>query len=533
VAGSLFEAYVAGEAHAFFPTSFLSASDRQKAVARAVRPLAPDVLAGLEAQNARFGSSAARSAQLAQLARGAATVVTGQQVGLFLGPLYTVYKAASAIRVARALAAQSGEAVVPVFWLQTEDHDLVEIATCTLLCPDHDPLRLQLPAATDNRVSIAHLWLPEDITRCLSEVAAACEGLPQARDHLTQLTRHYRPGASWSGAFAGLLAELFEPEGLLLMDPRDAAFAREATVVHERAITGAKTIATALLAQSARLQAAGFTPTVHVRDAAPLSFYHPGRPDAPRHRLQACGTEFVEIDSEARHSAEELLATLAREPLCFSTSALLRPILQDALLPTAAYVGGPAEVAYFAQLPPLYAAFGLQMPLIVPRARVRVIEAASARLLKRLELVPDALAHSEEALLRELAQRDAQAGQQPDAGQFERKLVEGLERVLDSTLAEVAPQLPQLTASSAKTRAKLRLTAHKLGARYATLLAHADQQRIHDVRRLKRWLQPQDQPQERVYGLCYFAARYGARTFIENVLHSIEPFEPHVKDLVP
>jgi bacillithiol biosynthesis cysteine-adding enzyme BshC len=528
---SIYDVYVSGGAEAFFAESFTRASDRRRAVERAARPLSPRVLSALEAQNARWGRSDARAARLAALAGGAAAVVTGQQVGLFLGPLYTVYKAASAIRVARALAAESGTPVVPMFWLQTEDHDLAEIATCAVLRAQHAPLRLALPAATDNRMSIAHLQLPREIDACLAALELELGNLPHARAHLERLTRHYRAGASWGDAFAGLLAELFEPEGLLLIDPRAAAFALEAKAVHHKALACAEEIADALGEQCARLERAGFATTVHVRKGAPLSFVHAGGPAGPRHRLAASPQGFVEIGSERTHTRDALLAAVERDPLCFSTSALLRPILQDTLLPTAAYVGGPAEVSYFAQLAPLYAAFGIHMPIVVPRARLRIVEASTARLLERLGLPPDAATQSEEALLRKLAADGGNVPKQSAPELFEQSLVDGFERALSAALSQIAPHAAQLAAPVAKTRDKLRLTAAKLREKYAGVLAREDQARVQDVQRLKRLLQPDELPQERVYGLAYFAARYGERAFIEAVLTVIDPFDPTLREL--
>ena len=530
---SIFDAYLSGEARAFFDSSFADVADRQRAVSKAARPLAPAVLGELTAQNARFGPSEARNSHLAALAQGAAAVVTGQQAGLFLGPLYTIYKVASAIRWARMLARETGSAVVPVFWLQTEDHDLIEIAQCTVARAQREPCKLVLPAAADNRTSIAHLALPAEIDACLSTLATELGELPHGHGHIERLARHYHAGGSWGGAFAGLLAELFEPEGLLLLDPRTDGFAAAAQSVHHTALVGAAEIARALLARCDALAQAGFASTVHVRPDAPLSFFHAGGRQAPRHRLAACAAGFSEVGTDRKHTLAELLNALERDPLCFSTSALLRPILQDTLLPTAAYVGGPAEVSYFAQLAPLYAAFGKELPLVVPRARLRVVAPSARRLLDRLGLEPGAAEQPVDRLLQRLTARTGERRPQLEPAAFESALVDGFERVLANTLAQVAPFREQLAAALDKTRDKVRQSANKLSAKYAALLLHADQARLTDVQRLKQLLQPEDQPQERVYGLAYFAALYGERAFIEAVLAAIDPLDPTLRELEP
>lgn len=524
---NIFDAYVSGGAREFFPSSFLRAQDRLHAVERAGR-ITPKVLALLEAQNARFGPSSARAAHLTALANGAAVVVTGQQVGLFLGPLYTVYKAASAVRWARALTEQTGRPVAPVFWLQTEDHDLAEIAHCTIERPQAVPLEIRLPIDARNRLSIAHLTLPDAIRECHASLERELGSLPEARVHLERLARHYTPGARWSVAFAGVLAELFEPEGLLLIDPRDRVFASELRTLHREALDRSDELGALLVARREALERAAYEAIVHVRTDAPLAFFHSAGPEGPRYRLAASGANWSEIGGTRSHELQALRSALDADPLCFSTSALLRPLAQDSLLPTAAYVGGPAEVAYYAQLAPLYGAFGKELPLVVPRARFRVIQPAAARILRRYSLEPRAAERTEQALLLELAA--SRGGEQPPAA-FERELRSGFETVLATALGRLPEPLGALQATIAKTRAKLETTSRKLAERYASLRATAHVATLRDVQRLRVMLQPNGVPQEREYCLAYFASRFGERAFLERVLQAIEPFDAARKEL--
>jgi bacillithiol biosynthesis cysteine-adding enzyme BshC len=527
VTASIFDAYVSGRAGEFFPSSFLRAGDRLQAVERAGR-ITPAVLARLEAQNTRFGPSRARATNLEALAAGAAVVVTGQQVGLFLGPLYTVYKAASAVRWARVLSQETGRPVVPLFWLQTEDHDLAEIAHCTLQRPQAEPLELSVPIEPRNHVSIAHLTLPESVRECHAVLEREIGALPQARTHLERLARHYQPAVRWCDAFASVLAELFEPEGLLLLDPRERALSAELSALHREALDRSEALGALLAARRDALERAGYEATVHVRPDAPLAFFHSEGPEAPRYRLAPAGPRLSEIGGTRSYELQALRSTLERDPLCFSTSALLRPLAQDTLLPTAAYVGGPAEVAYYAQLAPLYAAFGKELPLVVPRARFCVVEPAAARLLQRYRLEPSAVEVAEPALLRKLASTGDGA---PTPEAFERELRSELEGGLARTLAKLPQPLGALSGTIAKTRAKLETTSRKLAERYADVRASADETRVRDVRRLRAMLQPNGAPQEREYGLAYFASKFGERAFLERVLDGIEPFDPARKEL--
>jgi bacillithiol biosynthesis cysteine-adding enzyme BshC len=496
-------------------------------VRRVARPLPPGIAAALETQNARYAGSPARTAHLAALRSGAAVVVTGQQTGLFLGPLYTLYKAASAIRLARSLAERWGHPVVPVFWLQTEDHDAAEIAVCHVARGSADPLTLTIDVP-DNGVPVAHRLLPDAVSGLIAALHEELGRLAHGEQHVECLARHYRSGVGWANAFAGVLAELFADEGLVLLDPRDPALAPHAAAVHRRALTEARPIAGALIERSAALEASGWQTTVHVRENAPLSFFHPDGPEGRRCRLAASDRGFTEVGSDRTHTLEALLAVLDTSPMSFSTSALLRPILQDTWLPTVAYVGGPAEVAYFAQLSPLYAAFDVAMPIVVPRARMRVVDEPARRALARRHLTAGAVCRPQDDVL--AAARTAKPGE-VDGAEITRRVVEGIDRVL----AEVSPMMhdagDRATRGLEKTRGTMARAAEKLGHGYDESRLHRDKDLMDDVARLQAKLFPGGVPQERFFGLPSFAARYGQRAFVKRVLAAAKPLATGIEDI--
>ena len=531
MAEGLFDAYLAGAAGDFYPGHFADAAARCAAVRAAARPLAPAVAAALEAQNARLAPSPARDAHLAALRRGAAAVVTGQQVGLFLGPLFTIYKAASAVAVARALSEESGTTVVPVFWLQTEDHDLPEIATCHLAQFSEAPIALRLPAAPDERISIAHRTLPHEVTERLAQVGDALRWLPDAETHVARLARHYRPGVGWAEAFAGLLGDLFAPTGLVLIDPRTPELAAASAPVHRRALVDAEPLAAALAARVAALAAAGYPAPVHVRPGSPLSFFHDDGPAGPRHRLVPAPGGFTEVGRDRTHARETLLARLDAEPQCFSTSALLRPILQDTLLPTAAYVGGPAEVAYFAQLSPLYDAYALRMPLIVPRASFRLVDELTAFHLEKTFGVSTAAAEGSEAAL--LAALDAtSATQQTWSEVMASRLSEGFELALRNAEPAFTRASPAERVAFEKTARSVRRAVAKMTAKTQGQRLYHEKQRIEHARLIQHRLFPNGVAQERICGLSYYAARFGEAAVIDRVLSAVAPFDPTRRDIV-
>jgi bacillithiol biosynthesis cysteine-adding enzyme BshC len=527
VSRDIVRAYLAGEVRALHPDDEPGAppfapAALARAVARSQRPLLPEVHRVLVAQNARLAGSPARDAHLEALRRGAAAVVTGQQVGLFLGPLYTLYKAASAVVFARMLAEQTGAPVVPVFWLQTEDHDLPEIASVTV--PGRTGVTgLSVPVDAGNRVAIAHCRLPAEIDGCLDALAEAlADGrapTAHAVEHVARLRRHYRPGAAWADAFAGVLAELFAPEGLVMIDPRDPVLAAVVAPVHGRALAEAGPIAAALCANDAELVRAGFTTAVHVRPGAPLSFFHPAGPDGPRVRLEPAptGDGFAEVGGGALHSRAALAAALAADPLQFSTSALLRPIVQDTLLPTVAYVGGPAEVAYFAQLPPVYRAFDRPLPLVVPRSRFRIVDERVHRLLERLGLTLADAERPEAELLARL-RRPVCGGADVSA-----RLLAPFVAAHGALAAELGGAGPQIARALARTRGSVERAIGKLAGKVERAALYQDTSLVDAIRRLRGLIVPDGVPQERKHGLAGFAARANDRAIVERVLAAIDP----------
>jgi bacillithiol biosynthesis cysteine-adding enzyme BshC len=491
------------------------------------RPLVPSLASALETQNARYEKSAARDAHLAALRQGAATVVTGQQTGLFLGPLYTLYKAASTIRLARWLAETWATPVVPVFWLQTEDHDAEEISVCHVAAGPGEPLSLALPFSPDH-IPVAHRVLPASIAGLLATLGDAISRLPHGDEHLRCLARHYVAGSGWSSAFAGVLASLFGPEGLVLIDPRDPVLAPLASPVHRRALTEAAPIARALLARVDALAERGWRAGVHVREDAPLSFFHPNGPEGPRCRLEAFDGGFVEVGGSRTHTIDELLRVLDASPASFSTSALLRPILQDSWLPTVAYVGGPGEIAYSAQMAPLYAAFDVAMPIVVPRVQLRLTDDTTRRALARHGLTPAQACHPLEDVL---AMADAEAPGELAGDRLAQRVMDGVDRAL----ADIAPLVREAgdraERALEKTRGTMARSAAKLGRSYDRARHLRNREAVDDLRRAQAALQPRGMPQERFFGLPSFAARYGQRAFVLRILTAATPLSVGVKDL--
>jgi bacillithiol synthase len=529
--------YLAGEpaAHAFFACGYRDPGARAARVLVAVQRAKPtEMIRIVRAQQAAFVASPARDAHLASWAEGrAAVVVTGQQVGLFLGPLYSFYKAASAVAVARALTAETGVPCVPLFWLQTEDHDFAEIRSCVVPDGRGESLRLALPdpGPGEARRSLAHRALPAEVSGLLDQLAEALPAGEASAETLALLRAAYRPGHAIGGAFAEVMAALFAEEGLLVLDPRRAEVAELAAPSYRACLEDSEAITAALRARTVALAGAGFAEQVPVRDQAALVFFHPDGPEGPRFRIERQpGGDWRLAGGSALMAHAELLDTLAREPLRFSTSSLLRPIVQDLLLPTVAYVAGPGELNYFAQLGPLYDRFGLAPPLLVPRARFRCLDARSRRDLAKLGLRPDDVdLPAAELAARLRARRPAGA---PDPRELRALVADRIAPAVETIAAAVEQAEPGLRREAGRTRGRVSYRLERLLDRYARALVSRDQALSARLRRLTQFLFPQGSPQERVYGWPAMAARRGVAGFKALVQSALaDPFAAIVKDL--
>jgi bacillithiol biosynthesis cysteine-adding enzyme BshC len=492
------------------------------------RGLAPGLLAEIRRQSTALPASPARERNLESLSREDATVVvTGQQVGLFLGPLYTLHKAATAVARSRLVERLTGLPCVPVFWLQTEDHDWAEIARAEVLVPSGRTV-LALPAESRDaaRVSLSHRPLPAEVAGLVSTLAELLAPLPHAAEVVGLVGRHYRPGITPGAAFAGVLSELFAREGLVVLDPRTPAVSRLAAPLLRRAVFEHAEIGALLGVRAAELASRGFAEQVHTRGETSLAFFHPRGPGGPRYRLVRDGTGFATPEGPVARDA--LLARLDEDPLWFSSSALLRPLVQDSLLPTAAYVGGPAECAYFAQLPTVYARFGLELPMIAPRARLRLVVPRARCELERLGLGSADTDRPREVLLRELVARPPEL---PPGDVLRQRLLGPLERELDALSPTVAGLDPLLDRNVRRTREHAAFAVGKLVAGIEQALERKDDVTVRRLDRLLEALRPSGKPQERVYGFPALAARAGCRALVDAIVEAAGPLSPAVRDV--
>ena len=365
----------------------IAAAAREVRIDGAVRRGVVEVL---REQNSRLGANgkldAAAARSLDRLAAGAVAIVTGQQVGLFSGPALSFYKALSIGRCAEEMA-QRGTEAVPVFWLATEDHDLAEVnhsfwSTRSGLVRHDLPIREEQAGRSAGEVVFG-----DEIQPLVNAAVETLEG-PGGEEIARALRESYTPGETYGSAFGKLMARLLAGRGIIFMDPLDVRLHQLAAPVFLRAVKDSDSLHDALLARSQELASAGFHAQVKVaNDATPLCCNVDGRRQPVRSRDGGFVVGNVEI------SRSQALEAIEKRPEDFSPAALLRPIVQDTLLPTAAYIGGPAEIAYLAQAQVIYKQFIGRMPAILPRASFTIVEPPIARFLSQYDLsISDILA---------------------------------------------------------------------------------------------------------------------------------------------
>ena len=452
----------------------------------------------LERQNRGWDASPKTLENIDRLRAGASALVTGQQVGLFGGPLFSLFKALSTVKLAGE-AASAGSDCVPIFWLATSDHDLDEINHVSLLGPDGSLQKFSAPTRGLPDAPVGTVIFGAEIEPVV-EAAAALLG---DSDVTKFLRDSYRPGENFGSAFARLFSHLFAQWGVILLDASDPELHRIAAPIYSAAIERAAELDDALLARGRELEAAGYHQQVKVTSSSTLLFTLRQGSRVPVHRRAGSGAEFLVNDETL--SQPELLRRIASEPEQFNANVLLRPVVQDYLLPTLAYVGGAAEIAYFGQGAVVYKALLGRATPILPRFSATIVETKPQALLERYHLtLPDVFQGSDavrETLARHTLPADLQSAFDRADSSLQQSLgaiQQSLER-LDKTLVEAATnaaskmqhQLEQLRSRAA--RAELR-QSEVLG-RHAELLSNT--------------LYPNKVLQEREIGGVYFVARHG------------------------
>jgi len=496
----LFLDICAGEpaARAFFAGNSQSEGWQQR---RAVPAHWPEVVKLLAAQNPN------NAAAIEALAKGAGTVVTGQQVGLFGGALLIPFKAATAIARARQSTA-AGHPHVAIFWLATEDHDFDEIDHVTFPAGrELEKLRYALSEQESGARPVGRIVMDERVTP-LVERALELLGPSDATDALAAA---YKPGRTFAQAFADFYAKIFAAQGLLVLDASGRDFHRLGAPVLRAGIERADELHAALVERNAALEAAGYHAQVAVTDQSSLLFLIDEETGArvALKRTAASAAEPIGLWQAGKqsYSTEELVGILEAEPERISPSALLRPVFQDYLLSTSLVIGGPAEIAYFGQSGAMYEKIlGRQTPS-QPRFFGSLIEPPVAKLLEKHELGLDQVYEAENAAA--LAQRLAARMMPIETKQKLAAAGNALDTEL-TTLVEWMQSQDKGLGQSAETAAgKIHYQMNRMRTLAANFQLQKEASLTRHAETLTNALFPEGTLQERVHGAAYYLARHG------------------------
>ncbi len=455
----------------------------------------------LGAQQERRGAPAEARAAAARLADPrAVAVVTGQQAGLFGGPLYTLLKALTAVAVAERVTREHGVAAVPIFWIESEDHDWQEVNACTVLDHDMHVRTLTLgtpPGAGEEPVSSVRLD-----PSVFAALAVLRETLPPTEftaATIDALSQAYRPGAGMSEAFGRWLSSLVGRLGLVVHDSSEPAAKALVGEIFTRELEQPR-VTTALAAEQGRaLTEAGYHAQVVPQPDHVALF----KLDGIRQPVHYRDGAFVVGDAVV--AAPDLIGESRSHPERFSPNVLLRPIVQDALFPTCCYVAGPNELAYLAQLRPIYAHFGVPQPLFVPRTSVTLLDAAAAKFVARHDVALEALQADSESTLNHLLERQLPKSVEDAFEDVSRTVEAGM-----ATLVDALPAIDPTLAGAA--RGALGRMQHDLTTLHGKIIQAAkrrDETLRRQFARVRAQAFPDGHPQERAVGFVYFLNRCG------------------------
>jgi bacillithiol biosynthesis cysteine-adding enzyme BshC len=428
-------------------------------------------------------------------------IVTGQQAGLFGGPFYTLLKAVTSIQLARKVTAEHGVPAVPVFWVDAEDHDWNEIRTAQLLDASFSIVDVTLePLPGAGSQPVGRLVLDQSVETTITALQAHLAPSDFTSEVIDLLRRRYRAGARVGEAFAGLLDDLLGAEGLVVFESDDAAIKPLVADLFVRELD--QPCKTTKLAREAGalMTSLGHAPQVEPADDS-VALFHMNQ--GVRRSIKRQGDTFTTGD--VARPADELKAEAAAHPERFSPNVLLRPIVQDRLLPTACYVAGPSELAYQAQLGGIYREFGVEPPLLYSRASATLLDSAAARFLERSRLPLEALQVQDESALNKLLESQLPPGLD--------RAFEDAEAALGTHVAAIKPLVgtidPTLGGAVDTTVDRMRETLKTLNNKIIQAAKRKDETLRRQFTRTRALTFPGGTPQERALSVVFFLNRYG------------------------
>lgn len=443
-------------------------------------------------------------------------VVTGQQVTLFGGPLYTVYKTITAILYAKKLEKETGRPVIPIFWLADEDHDIEEVSTIHLpdsyeqtdIAYSHKNYENAPPAST--------IPLGDELSSVQQLLKDNLDETDFTAELLDKITSCYQPDSTFGEAFGALLMSYFGKHGLLLAGSLDNTAKSHTKHLLKKAVQSQEELTNALDDTTYSLKEAGYHDQVQIQPSNLFYLTTMGE------RIKIQYIDDVWSIPSKKWSSAELLEEIDDHPERFSPNVFLRPVLQDSLLPVAAYVGGPGEIAYYAQMKEFYRCFDLKMPTIVPRYSLTIFESAIDRILDKLPFEWQKYRDRIEDLEKEFVETTDTVDIEKMFGIW-RSQIDELSRAKRDEIGDIDPSLK---GSVGKAKATYFSELDKLKGKVYRSIKDQEKVQLDRIKRIKNNLFPNGNLQEREIAFIYFMNKYGPDLWdhVIDVLSDEDPY---------
>lgn len=450
--------------------------------------------------------------------KNALVVVTGQQLGVYGGPLYTVFKTLSTIHIAQQLEEEFNRPVIPVFWLADEDHDYDEVRKITIIDED-SPKTFSLPPKNNDLPTVAELSLPDEISEMRDQLKEVLYDTDFSGDLWELLDESFNKDNSFFEAFGFFISRLFSKHGLVLAGSNHPDVKQATGEYLKTSIQQADKIRDRLEKQTASL-AEGYHQQVTLYDSN--LFYLDV--ETGRTKINRNGNGW-ETDGNVKWNNVQLVDEIEAHPDRFSPNVFLRPIVQDALLPTAGYVAGPGEIAYYGQMKSMYQCFDMDMPIIFPRLSATLIEPAIDRIFNELPFEFHEYGNRIEDLESDYVDRTDQHDIEAIFEDWQTKV----EEISDTKKKDIADIDPTLEAAAEKATSIYINELNKLKGKVYRSVKKKDQTQLDRIKRIKANLFPEEGLQERTIAPIFFMNKYGVDIWdkLLNALDADEDFDHH------
>ena len=441
-------------------------------------------------------------------------VVTGQQVGLFSGPLYTIYKALTAIKLSEYLSQSCNESIVPIFWLASDDHDFAEIDHIKLTNKNNQVDEIKYQSDSSNKkIPVSDIFLTSEINDCIKKLKDSTHESEFKQEIISHLKEAYQPGLSFVEAFAKWMTQIFKSYGLIFIDASHPKLKELGKKVFYKEIEEYSPSTKKAIKTSEKLKQNKYHSQIQLHDGILNLFYV----EQGRQSIQTKNNDFFIKATAQTFTTNELLELVDTRSNLFSPNVMLRPVFQDILLPTIAYIGGPGEIAYFAQFKGIYENYDIPMPIIYPRKSISIIEKKIDNVLKNYNLKIQDMWQNVDKIINEITK-----SQIPESVE---KILHNAASHIDDDFKFIKQELialdPTLENAADLSLGRIKQQFHFLEKKILQASKRKNDIIIQQINKAKNNLYPDNKLQERTLNIVQFLIKYNFN-FIDEIYEAID-----------